>query len=147
MDEPRFRRPELCVGGVAVDRGRILLVRRGAGAAQGLWAVPGGRVEWGETLAQAIVREVKEETGLEVSAGNPIGWVERIGPEHHQLIVDLWVMPVSKDAELSAGDDASDAAWVPISRLGEVELVGGMAEFLESHGVLDPTTPSYGERS
>ena len=58
-------RPEVCVGAIAVRDGCVRLVRRGHGPAAGQWSVPGGRVEWGETLAGAVVREVAEETGLE----------------------------------------------------------------------------------
>ena len=61
----RAGRPELCVGAIAVEGGRLLLIRRGRGPAQGRWSVPGGRLERGETLAEAVVREVAEETGLE----------------------------------------------------------------------------------
>ncbi|MHB1912084.1 MAG: NUDIX domain-containing protein, partial [Acidimicrobiales bacterium] len=59
-------RPEVCVGAVVVDDDRLLLIRRGHGPAAGEWSVPGGRVEAGETLAEAVVREVLEETGLEI---------------------------------------------------------------------------------
>ena len=57
-------RPEVAVGAIAVDAGRLLLVRRGHGPAAGLWSVPGGRVEPGEMLVEAVVRELAEETGL-----------------------------------------------------------------------------------
>ncbi|MGH9102349.1 MAG: NUDIX hydrolase [Acidimicrobiales bacterium] len=128
-------RPELCVGGVAVQDGRLLLVRRAHGEAAGRWAVPGGRVERGETMAEAVVRELMEETGLEVLPLAPIGWVERIGERHHYVIFDFRVEVRSRGPAV-AGDDAAEAQWVPLDQLGAVNLVDGMADFLAEHGVL-----------
>ncbi len=114
---------------------RLLLVRRGRGPAQGRWSVPGGRVEWGETLQEAVVRETAEETGLRVVCGAYIGFVERIGPDAHYVIHDFWAAPVD-DAEPIAGDDAAEAAWVPLADLADVALVDGMLEFLADHGIV-----------
>ena len=72
-------RPEVGVGAVAVHDGAVLLVRRGKGPAAGEWSVPGGHVEMGETLHEAIVREVLEETALEVVVDRFLGFVERMG--------------------------------------------------------------------
>ena len=70
--------PRSCVGAVVVVDDRLLLIRRGTAGRQGEWSVPGGRVEPGETLAEAVVRELAEETGLEGVCGELVGWVERI---------------------------------------------------------------------
>ncbi|MDE0652289.1 MAG: NUDIX hydrolase [bacterium] len=129
-------RPQMCVGAVAVRDERVLLVRRGHGPAAGQWSVPGGRVEWGETLAAAVVREVAEETGLEVVCDGFADWVERIGDEHHYVIADFWVSVVS-DHPPEAGDDAAEARWVPLTELGDLDLTAGLRDFLIRIGVLD----------
>ena len=129
-------RPEVCVGGVAVSDGCILLVRRGHGPAAGQWSVPGGRVEWGETLATAVVREVAEETGLEVVCEGFADWVERIGDQHHYVIADFRVAVVS-DQPPQAGDDAAEARWVPLGELDDLDLTAGLRDFLVRIGVLD----------
>ncbi len=127
-------RPEVCVGAVAVKDGCLLLVRRGQGPAVGKWSVPGGRVEWGETLAAAVVREVAEETGLEASCDGFAGWVERMGEEYHYVIVDFW-MTVESQGPPVAGDDAAEARWVPLAELDALDLTSGLADFLRRIGV------------
>ncbi|MGI9615692.1 MAG: NUDIX hydrolase [Acidimicrobiales bacterium] len=128
-------RPETSVGAVVVRDDEILLIKRGRGPAIGQWSVPGGRVEGGETLAKAVEREVAEETGLSVVCGDFIGFVERMGPGFHYVILDFWAIP-DTDGPLVAGDDAAEAAWFPLAELGEVELVAGMLDFLIAHAVV-----------
>ncbi len=134
----RVGRPEVCVGAVVVVADRLLLVRRGHGPAAGEWAVPGGRVERGETLAEAVVRELAEETGLEGVCGELVGWVERIDPggSYHFVILDFLVTLLD-DREPVAGDDAAEVEWVPLVDVAERRLVEGLAEFLHQHGVID----------
>jgi 8-oxo-dGTP diphosphatase len=128
-------RPQLCVGAVAVVDDHLLLIRRGHGPAAGEWSVPGGRVEWGETLAEAVVREVAEETGVEAVCGPLLGMVERIDDDDHFVILDFTVT-VLELADAVAGSDAAEAAWVPIHEVAERALVPGLAEFLADHGIL-----------
>jgi 8-oxo-dGTP diphosphatase len=137
-------RPEVGVGAVAVHDGAVLLVRRGKGPAAGEWSVPGGHVEMGETLHEAIVREVLEETGLEVVVDRYLGYVERMGEEHgddalgryHFVILDFAVTVLDPTQPPVAGDDAAEAAWVPTGEVGELRLVQGVYEFLTEFGVL-----------
>jgi 8-oxo-dGTP diphosphatase len=129
-------RPEVAVGAVVVEDGRLLMIRRGRPPGLGRWSVPGGRVEFGETLAEAVVREVLEETGLEVLCGPLLGWKESIEPGHHLLIFDF-VADAIDLVDPVAGDDAVEVAWVPLDDVAERDLVEGLAEFLHEHGILD----------
>jgi ADP-ribose pyrophosphatase YjhB (NUDIX family) len=126
----------MCVGAVVVHEGRLLLVERGRGAGVGLWAVPGGRVELGETLSDAVVRELYEETGLRGTVERSLGWVERIGGGHHFVILDYLVRVVD-GSSARAGDDAAALAWVPLAEVRHRPgLVPGLVAFLEEHGVI-----------
>ena len=129
-------RPEVAVGALAVDHGRLLCIRRGHGPGAGLWSLPGGRVEVGETLHEAVVREVMEETGLEVVVDGFVGYVERLGEGYHFVILDFGVTLLDPDVDPVAGDDAAEAAWVPFEDLADLRLVDGLYEFLRDHDVL-----------
>jgi len=132
-------RPELCVGIVAVRGDALLMVQRGRGPGIGRWSLPGGRVEPGETMAEAVVRELEEETGLDGVCGELVGWVERIGPgppPFHYAIFDFAVMLLD-DRPPRPGDDAADAAMVPLGEVVELDLVEGLAEFLADHEIID----------
>jgi 8-oxo-dGTP diphosphatase len=129
-------RPEICVGAVAVLDGRLLLIRRGHGPAAGEWSVPGGRVERGELLAEAVVRELREETGLDGVCGELVGWVERMDDEHHFVILDFEAT-VLDDRDPVAGTDAAEAEWIELAEVADLRLVDGLAEFLHEHGYLD----------
>jgi 8-oxo-dGTP diphosphatase len=132
-------RPEVCVGALAVFEAQLLMVRRGHGPAAGSWSLPGGRVERGEMLAEALVREVGEETGLEVVCGPLVGWVELIDDDHHFVIFDFEATALV-DQPPVAGDDAAEARWVPIDEVIDLDLVDGLAEFLHDHGILRTIT-------
>jgi 8-oxo-dGTP diphosphatase len=128
-------RPEVCVGAIALDANRLLLVRRGRPPGAGCWSIPGGRVEVGETLAEAVVRELMEETGLEGVCDELVGWVERIASGHHFVILDFRVTILSSNQPV-AGDDAREAAWFPLAEVPDLPLVEGLAEFFFDHGIL-----------
>ena len=116
----------MAVGAVVFRDDRVLLVRRGRAPSRGLWAVPGGAVEAGETLAAAAEREVREETGVIVRAGRPVHAFDVISRgaggeiEHHYVVVDLIADYVA--GEPNAADDAVDAAWVRIEELGALAV-------------------------
>jgi 8-oxo-dGTP diphosphatase len=128
-------RPEVCVGAVAVAGDRLLLVRRGREPGLGLWSVPGGRVEAGESLADAVVRELAEETGVVGTCGALLGVAERLDHDHHFVILDYLVV-VDEAVPPAPGTDADEAAWVPLAEVRQLALVPGLAEFLVEAGVL-----------
>ena len=127
------------MGAIAVHDERLLLIRRGTGPAAGDWSVPGGRVEGGETLAEAVVRDLAEETGVEGVCDRLVGWVERIDADHHFVILDFAVT-VLEPGELQAGGDAAEAEWVPLDDVPHRRLVDGLAEFLHEHGIVSVIT-------
>ena len=127
-----------CVGAVIKDAdGRLLLIRRGHEPGKGLWSLPGGRIEDGETDAQAVVREVAEETGLAVTPGRLIGSVRRPGaaPGTEYDIRDYAAHVTG--GTLLPGDDADDARWIPPGDLAALPLTGGLLPALRSWGVVD----------
>jgi 8-oxo-dGTP diphosphatase len=124
------------VGAIVVDDGRLLLVRRGRGPAAGEWSVPGGRVERDELLEEAVVRELAEETGVEGVCGDLVGVVERFDEGEHFVILDYEVH-LLEASEPTAGDDAAEAAWVPLVDVAERNLTPGLAVFLHEHGYID----------
>ena len=123
------------MGAVVVDDGRLLLVRRGRGPGAGAWSVPGGRVERGEVLADAVLRELREETGITGVCGPLLAWVELIGEDHHFVVLDFTVTTDERQ-EPVAGDDAAEAAWVPLPKVASLPLVEGLEAVLHEHGVL-----------
>ena len=133
-------RPEVCVGALAVEEGQILLVRRANEPGRGQWSLPGGRVEAGEAIVAAVVREFAEETGLDCVCGSLVGWVERMDVNHHFVILDFCVDVISRHPP-KAGTDSLEVAWVPVNELPNWELVDGLIEFLVDHGILEDLAP------
>jgi len=118
--------PRLAVGAVVFKEGRVLLVRRGHPPAAGQWAIPGGNVKLGETLQQAAEREIREETGIVIAAGEPLYTFEIIdrdekgGVRFHYVIVDLNADYVS--GRPRAGDDALAVRWVAAQELPRLKV-------------------------
>jgi 8-oxo-dGTP diphosphatase len=110
----------LTVDGVIVEEGKILLIKRGNEPYKGLWALPGGFVEYGETTEKAVVREVKEETGLLCNIVKLVGVYSDPDrdPRGHTVSV-VYMLKVSTGG-VSAGDDAVKARWFPVDELPEL---------------------------
>lgn len=131
-----------CVGAIVHDSaGRLLLIKRGRPPGRGLWSLPGGRVEPGETDEQAVTRELREETGLSIRPGALVGRVERPAPAGVFEIFDY--AGVVAGGTLRAGDDAAEADWVGPAEFAGLaergELVAELAETLRGWDALPRT--------
>lgn len=124
------------MGALIIERDRILLVRRGREPLKGYWSLPGGAVETGERLEDALRREVREETGLNVVPTEIAVVFERIIPdetgraEYHYLLVDFFCDV--QGGNLEAGDDSEIARWVDCNALNELRLTEGTRDVIEA---------------
>ena len=127
MDREYPERPIVGVGALVIQDDRILLVRRGRQPQQGEWSLPGGALELGETLHSAVIREVKEETSINVRPTEVIEVFERILPDHsgrlqfHYVLIDYLCDVIG--GELAAGSDVSDACWAMRGDLDRSQVV------------------------
>lgn len=125
-----------CVGAIVHDtEGRLLVIRRGHPPGQGLWSLPGGRVEPDETDAAAVIRETAEETGLRVAPGPLAGTVDRPGPGGATYDIRDYRASVT-GGDLRAGDDATEARWVTAAQLRALPTTDGLLETLTDWNVL-----------
>jgi ADP-ribose pyrophosphatase YjhB (NUDIX family) len=121
-------RPLVGVGVAIVRDGKILLIKRRNEPGKGLWAVPGGKVEYGETLRDAAAREVKEETGLDIAVGPLIWSGESISAHGHLVLIDFLGSVLG--GQLAASDDAEQALWVDVEKAKELALTPTMHDLL-----------------
>jgi ADP-ribose pyrophosphatase YjhB (NUDIX family) len=124
-----FPEPTIGVGGIVFNaRDEVLLIRRGKAPAKGFWSIPGGRQEPGESLRNACVREVMEETGLQIEVQNLVAVVERRIESFHYVIIDFLVriLPGTQVKPI-AQSDASEVRWVALQALENFQLVEGLA--------------------
>ena len=113
-----------------VDEGKLLIVQRGREPGRGLWAVPGGKVGYGEPMREAARREVKEETGLDVEVGAAVWVGEYLEGGHHIVLIDFAGRLVGGD--LLPADDADDARWVPLAEVTDYPLTRTMYELVDT---------------
>ena len=117
LNDPREypQRPVVAVGGVIIENRKALLIRRAKEPRLGEWSIPGGAVETGETLRDALRREIREETGLAVRVGEILEVFDRILPDsqgrvqYHYVLVDF--VCSAEGGELKAASDVSEACW------------------------------------
>ena len=127
-------RPVVGVGAIITQGNAVLLVRRGGEPQKGIWSIPGGVLQLGETLEEGVRREVREEAGLDVRVLERVEVVERILPdaagelEYHYILIDYLCEPTG--GVLQAADDAAEAAWVDREALDEYRITPGTTEVI-----------------
>lgn len=122
--------PTVAVGAFVFDaENRVLLVERSHPPGAGLWTVPGGKLEYNETLVQAVAREVREETGLVVEVGTLACVVERIADNYHYVILDYLARVIG--GTLDPSGDCTNARWVPEADLFKLPLTDGLSPLIE----------------
>lgn len=121
--------PRVAVGAVVTHQDKVLLVLRGQPPAQHMWAIPGGSVDLGETLQAAAEREIMEETGLRIKAGEVIYTFDAIVRDEtgrvqfHYVILDLQAEALDPTQPLRPADDVNDAGWFSLADLDRPDLV------------------------
>jgi ADP-ribose pyrophosphatase YjhB (NUDIX family) len=126
-------RPQLAVSAAIFRDGKVLLVRRARSPSKGLYSLPGGRVEFGETLHQALAREVDEETGLRIDIVGLAGWREVLpggSGGGHYVILSFAARWASREPVLN--DEHYDFKWLEPGAFGDLKLTGGLSEVVEA---------------
>jgi ADP-ribose pyrophosphatase YjhB (NUDIX family) len=125
--------PQLAVSGAIFRGDKVLLVRRARSPAKGLYSLPGGRVEFGESLHTALHREVAEETGLKIEIVGLAGWREVLPASSgggHYLIMSFAARWVAKEPVLN--DEHDDFRWLAPDAFGDLKVTGGLQDVIEA---------------
>lgn len=131
-------KPRVTVAAIVERRDEVLLVRRAGGQTAGEWSVPAVLIEPLETMAEAAVRALAEQSGHDAGLCGPfLGWTELIddGDGTHQVV--MFFQAVLLDEEPGATGTALEVRWVPTWEVPELRLVDGLAEFLADQGLID----------
>jgi ADP-ribose pyrophosphatase YjhB (NUDIX family) len=136
LDDRRYpQRPIIGVGAIMLKRDRVLMAQRGKEPLKGSWSLPGGALETGETLANAVRREVREETGLEIRPLGVLGIFERLmrdasgAPEYHYVLIDYMCRVIG--GTLAPGDDVCAVEWVRRRDLAKLQITEGTLAVIE----------------
>jgi ADP-ribose pyrophosphatase YjhB (NUDIX family) len=133
--------PRVGVGAIVLHEGRVLLVKRGRAPGLGLWSVPGGLVDLGESTVDAARREVEEETGLKVRIAGLVGVLDRVTRDaegrvrYHWVLIDYLAVPESVET-LTAGSDAAEVRWVTIDEVERLPITEGLVDMIQRAAAL-----------
>ncbi len=130
-------RPIVGVGALIIEKGRLLLIKRASKPGQGRWSIPGGLVELGERVQEAVAREVKEECGLDIEVTRLMDVFDSITPDEkgriqYQFVVVNFLANI-KNGILKNADDVLEARWVPIDEVEKYNLTNSFREFFQKH--------------
>jgi 8-oxo-dGTP diphosphatase len=129
--------PIVGVGAVIIDHGKLLLEKRGNEPAKGKWSIPGGVVELGESLENAVIRETKEETCLDIEAPHLIDVVYQVDLDeqgrvkYHFVIIDYFV--TVKGGQVKAASDADELQWVALEEVEKYNLTASFRRFFQKN--------------
>jgi 8-oxo-dGTP diphosphatase len=142
--------PRVGVGAVILDGDRVLLARRGHAPSLGKWSIPGGVVDLGERIEDALVREIEEESGLHVRLLGLCGVIDRVVREadavrYHYVIIDYVAEVVG--GLLQAGSDAAEVRWVSVDDLGQYDTTDGLADMVHRARVIQQATTAKSNQS
>jgi 8-oxo-dGTP diphosphatase len=126
--------PVVAVGAVIIHDDKMLMIRRGKEPGKGLWSIPGGRVEHGEYLTDALQREVKEETDLDVSVDTLIGILEVVGDPHY--VIHDYSAALTGSTDARAGGDVDEVEWVALDDIPNRDCTPRFLETMRAWGVL-----------
>ncbi len=139
--------PVVGIGAVIIKEGKIALIKRGNEPSRGKWTIPGGLVELGESPEQAVVRETKEETGLDVDRPSLIDVVSNVDLDekgkvkYHYVIIDYFVHVKTGTAQASS--DAVELRWVPFDETEKYDLTASFRLFFRRNRVKFEKANSY----
>jgi len=149
MDREYAGHPMVGVGGIVLNEGKVLLVRRGQQPGYGKWSIPGGMVELGETLTEAIKREVLEECGIEIELADVIAVLERVirredeRVRYHYILIDF--LGYWKGGELQPASDILEARWADPSEMENLEMTDRTKQVVfEAMGLSEKEGVYYG---
>jgi len=133
------RQPIVGVGALIIHDGRLVLVKRGVEPSRGRWSIPGGAVELGEGVREAVLREAREECGLDIEILNerPMDAVDNIsrdeegGLRYHYVLLQFLTRP--RGGKLTPGSDVLDAKWVPLEEVETFDLTESFRSFFKKH--------------